>query len=156
MEFPLLQLVYITQDQHSPLHKSPDTSELPLLQSSCSKCRLKIQTCFWDYIIQEQRRGSAVQSVRAIEGKGWSSFQQSSLWLAMSCSINTVAFGNRNSKHQHLSQQCWKRIIPLLRKEAADYTWYKRKYLWLISVPNGKLTCKTSTISAHQRTPEIN
>lgn len=72
--FPLLQVV----DQLRPLHKSPDASELPLLQCSCSKHRLKTQAWFWNYIIQEHRRGPAVQSAivqRAVR-KGWSSFKQ--------------------------------------------------------------------------------
>lgn len=78
LEFPLLQIVYIIQDQHRPLHKSPDTSGLPLLQSSWSKCRLKSQAWFWNYIIQEHRKGPAVQSatVQIAAGKGWSSFKQ--------------------------------------------------------------------------------
>lgn len=59
LEFPLLQLVYITQDQHSLLQKGLETSELPLMESSCSKCRLKIQTWLYDCTTQEQR-GSAV------------------------------------------------------------------------------------------------
>lgn len=75
LEFPPLQTVYITQDQHRPLHNSPDASGLPLLQCSCSKCRLKTQAWFWNYIIQEHRKGPAVQSATVVR-KGWSSFKQ--------------------------------------------------------------------------------
>lgn len=74
LEFPLLQVA----DQLRPLHKSPDASGLPLLQCSCSKHRLKTQARFWNYIIQEHRRGPAVQSAtvqRAVR-KEWSSFKQ--------------------------------------------------------------------------------
>lgn len=75
LEFPPLQTVYITQDQHRPLHNSLDASGLPLLQCSCSKCRLKTQAWFWNYIIQEHRKGPAVQSATVVR-KGWSSFKQ--------------------------------------------------------------------------------
>lgn len=83
------------------------------------KIRLKIQTCFWDYIIQEQR-GSAVQSTRAVEGKGWSSFRQLSLCQDLSHSINMVAFSDRNSKDQQLSWE-WQKIIKTSAQERSSW-----------------------------------
>lgn len=72
-----------------------------------------------------------MQRARAVEGKVWSSFKKISLSQAINRSINTVAFSDRNSKANTFPESDGKELRPLLRKEAADYTWYKRKYFWL-------------------------
>lgn len=120
----------ITQEQHCPLHKSPGTSELSLLQSSCSKCRWKIQMCLWDFYhprtnkrfcsanrwgCQRERMNflHAVKSVRA-----WGRASVRHLLVVGTAKTNTLP--DSDSKELRL----------LLRKGEAEYNSYKIKYFW--------------------------